>query len=100
MNQQAKNDSFSGEAAVLNSAASRFTYQIGPHSILIETGVPAEVLTSRKIYAIPFAPHWCAGLTSLRGDLLPVVDMHRIVLGRSFGDDPHLLLLSFPQFPP
>ncbi len=76
---------------------SRFYYRVGPHLILLEATLKAEVLMAQPIYALPFAPTWCAGLTSLRGEILPVVDMHQIVLGRPTAAHSQLLLIHPPD---
>lgn len=79
---------------------SRFCYRIGQHTLLLETAIMAEVLMSQTIYPLPFAPDWCAGLVSLRGDLFPVMDMHKVVQGKSAPSNPQLLLIQHPQFSP
>jgi chemotaxis signal transduction protein len=78
----------------------RFCYHIGVHSILLEANVIAEILTGQTIYPVPFAPEWCAGLTSVRGDLFPVMDMHRVILAQPAPAQPRLLLIKHPQFSP
>lgn len=80
--------------------ASRFCYRIGSHLILLEPEMKAEVLTAQPLYPVPFAPSWCAGLISLRGDLFPVVDMHKVVQGSSSTTQQQLLLVQHFRFPP
>lgn len=82
------------------SVASRFYYRIGAHSILLEAEIRAEVLSGQVIYPLPFAPAWCAGLISLRGELYPIVDMHQVLQGQSFSAAPQLLLIQHPRFSP
>jgi chemotaxis signal transduction protein len=82
------------------SMVSRFCYRIGSHSILLEPVIRAEVLTAHSIYPVPFAPPWCAGLISLRGDLHPVINMHWVVERRSSATQNQLLLIQHPRFPP
>lgn len=82
------------------STTNRFCYRIGSHAILLEPDMRAEVLTSPTIYPVPFAPGWCAGLISLRGDLYPVIDMHWVVERRSSATQPQLLLIQHPRFSP
>ena len=79
---------------------SRFCYRIGTHFLLLESTVKAEILTGQHVYPLPFAPTWCAGLTSVRGDLFPVIDMHQVVQGQSAQQKPQLLFMEHPQFPP
>jgi chemotaxis signal transduction protein len=82
------------------SATSRFCYRISSHTILLEVDMRAEVLTAPTVYPVPFAPAWCAGLISLRGELYPVVDMHWVVERRSSATQPQLLLIQHPRFSP
>ncbi|WMP16618.1 chemotaxis protein CheW [Thiothrix lacustris] len=82
------------------SVASRFYYLINTHAILLETDVRAEVLSGQAICPLPFAPTWCAGLISLRGELYPVVNMHQVLQGQSFTNTPQLLLIQHPRFSP
>lgn len=81
-------------------ANSRFCYRIGSYTVLMEADVVAEVLLRQSVYQLPFAPEWCAGLTSLRGELYPVVDMHRVLLGQGSPAHHQLLLVRHPGFPP
>lgn len=81
-------------------ATSRFYYRVGPHLILLETTLKAEVLMTQTVYPLPFKPSWCAGLASVRGDLLPVLDMYQIVLGRPVPANFHLLLIQLPDSSP
>jgi chemotaxis signal transduction protein len=82
------------------SVSSRFCYHIGTHSILLETEIRAEVLGGHTLYPVPFAPPWCAGLISLRGELYPIIDMHHVLQGQSFSTTPQLLLIQHPRFSP
>lgn len=95
--QQARGATISETSAPL---ISRFCYRIGAHTLLLEATLTAEVLTTQTIHALPFAPDWCAGLVSLRGDLFPVMDMHKVVLGKSAPHQTQLLLIQHPQFSP
>lgn len=80
--------------------ASRFCYRIGSYWLLMESELVAEIISSPAVYPVPFTADWCLGLVSLRGELYPVVDMHRILLGQSSNKDYRLLLIRHPQFPP
>lgn len=78
----------------------RFCYRVDAHTLLLESAIRAEVLTDQTHYPMPFAPAWCAGLISLRGDLVPIINMHQVVQGQSYQGKPQLLLIQHPQFPP
>lgn len=53
-----------------------FCYILGNTNILINQQINVEILTTSTTYQIPHAPKWYIGSTSLRGDILPVVNMH------------------------
>lgn len=78
----------------------RFCYRVGKHTLLLESAVSTEVLTGQAIYPLPFTPDWCGGLTSVRGDLLPVVDMHRILQQPLIPRQRQMLLVKHEQLPP
>ncbi len=82
------------------TTVSRFCYRVGQHAVLLESGMMTEVLVNQTVYPVPFAPEWCAGLISLRGDLFPVIDMHKVLLGEQATGNPSLLLIQHKQFTP
>lgn len=89
-----------GAKDIPDPATSRFCYRIGQHSVLLESGILAEVLSNPAIYPIPFAPEWCAGFVSLRGDLFPVINMHKVLTGKQAINSTRLLLIHHPSFTP
>ena len=58
-----------------------------------------EVLEQSIIYPIPNAPKWYLGVTSLRGDILTVVNMHFLLNAKSNLKAKRLLKLKHPDFP-
>ncbi len=77
-----------------------FCYKTGEYHIVLETGIRSELLTSDSIYPVPFAPDWCIGLISARGELHPVLDMHKVLLNDERPDKTTLLWLQHPEFAP
>lgn len=73
-------------------ALSQFYYSIEEYEILLEVTAKTEIVEQRTIYPIPHAPEWCRGMVSLRGKLIPVVNVHRL-LGRSLENKSHWLLI-------
>ena len=45
-----------------------------------------EILRAQAVTQVPNAPPELAGVANLRGDLIPVVDLHRILLRRERGE--------------
>ena len=81
-------------------AQTAFCYKTGDYHIVLEAGIHSELLMSGDIHPVPFAPDWCIGLTSARGDLFPVLDMHRVLLNSARPEKQHLLWLQHPEFAP
>jgi hypothetical protein len=79
-----------------------FFYRIDQLRILIEDDIKMEVLSESNIYPIPHAPAWYLGTSSVRGTILPVINIH-FLLGI---DTPSplqkqwLLKLEHPLFSP
>ncbi len=76
-----------------------FCYEIDTTHILIEPEIKMEVLEQSIIYPIPNAPKWYLGVTSLRGDILTVVNMHFLLNSKSNLKEKRLLKLKHPDFP-
>lgn len=55
---------------------SRFFYTIGLFNFLLEESIKVENLYEFTVNAVPYAPEWCSGVTSIRGNIMPVVNMH------------------------
>ena len=80
--------------------ASLFCYEIGSTRIFIEPKIKMEVLEKTVIYPIPNAPKWYLGVTSLRGNILTVVNMHFLLNIKESKTAKRLLRLEHPDFPP
>ena len=57
----------------------RFYYSMGANNFLIEQDLKAETLKNMPINQIPFTPDWYMGLVSIRGVIMPVIDMNTFV---------------------
>ncbi len=81
-------------------AQAAFSYKVGDYRILLETGMHSEVLTLDTVYPVPYAPDWCAGLSNVRGDLCPVIDMHKVFFNKQSPKKQYLLWLQHEVFAP
>jgi chemotaxis signal transduction protein len=54
----------------------RFFYTIGLFNFLLEESIKVENLYEFTVNSVPYAPEWCSGVTSIRGNIMPVVNMH------------------------
>jgi chemotaxis signal transduction protein len=77
-----------------------FCYEIDSKYIFIESGIKMEVLERSIIYPVPNAPKWYLGVTSLRGDILTVVNMHFLLHATQHNQSKRLLKLEHPDFSP
>lgn len=77
-----------------------FFYKVGDYRILLEPGIRSEVLTLDTVYPVPYAPDWCVGLSNVRGDLCPVIDMHGVLFKQPRPKKQYLLWLQHEAFAP
>ena len=57
----------------------RFYYSMGANNFLIEQDLKAETINEMPVNQIPFSPDWYMGLVSIRGVIMPVIDMNDFV---------------------
>ena len=62
-----------------NDSSNRFFYSVGDLNFLFETDLKVENLPETTINKVPHAPEWCTGIISVRGVIVPVVNMHIIL---------------------
>ena len=60
----------------LSNTNNRFYYTVGNHNLLFEKNLKVENLSATTINKVPHAPDWCTGIISVRGVIMPVVNMH------------------------
>jgi chemotaxis signal transduction protein len=79
----------------------QYSYSVAELEILLESTVNTEIVEQRDIFPIPHAPQWCHGMVSLRGKLIPVVNIHRM-LGYTLEDTSShwLLIIEANSLPP
>ncbi len=59
-----------------NETVKRFYYSVGQFNILIEQDLKVENLSDLSINKVPNMPAWCIGIISVRGEIMPVINMH------------------------
>ena len=91
-----------------HKSSTAFCYQLGMANILINHEIEVEILTTSITYQIPHSPQWYRGMTSLRGDILPVINIHFLLgikqkhndkVQNSNSTKQTLLKLKHPDFP-
>ncbi len=88
---QAEFKSMDDYTSILNSAVdstkrapakeriNRFFYSVGDYNFLFEQELKVENIPMTPINKVPNAPDWCTGIISVRGVIMPVIDMHTIL---------------------
>ena len=61
------------------SDTSRYGFRVGPFGFLFPENCPGEVVTAPVICPIPHTRAWMTGVISLRGNLIPVFDLHGLL---------------------
>jgi twitching motility protein PilI len=78
----------SGDLAATSETADdsrvRFGFRIGSLRLLIKPDSASEIVEQGSIHPIPATPPWLLGLINLRGNLVPVFHLHRLL---EIGDD-------------
>ena len=65
-----------GSVPATIAATPHFGFRIGALGFLFPENCPGEVLTGPEICPIPHTRDWMPGVISLRGNLIPVFDLH------------------------
>jgi len=73
---------------------SRFGFRIGQIHLLIQTATLSEVIIQTPIYPMPNVPSWFTGVMNLRGNLIPVFDLHDVLETGEPGQKPSVLVLD------
>lgn len=73
---------------------SRFGFRVGQLRLLIQTGTLSEVISQTPIYPMPNVPNWFVGVMNLRGNLIPVFDLHRLLETGEAGQTQTVLVLD------
>jgi twitching motility protein PilI len=71
----------------------RYGVRLGDIGLLIGRDTLSEVIAQAAIYPIPNTPPWLAGLMNLRGNLVPVFDLHLLLGLEPPADRPRRFLL-------
>lgn len=61
-------------------------FRLGERVFAVDIACIREILRSHAVTAVPRAPAHLAGVLNLRGELLPVFDLHRALLGAAPGE--------------
>ena len=71
----------------------RIGFRIGGTSLLLPPGTLTEVMSPIPTYRLPNTPAWCLGLINVRGNLLPLFEIHKLIRENP-AKRPQLLILG------
>jgi chemotaxis signal transduction protein len=71
----------------------RFFYTVGLFNFLLEENIKVENLYEFTINDVPYTPEWCSGVTSIRGNIMPVVNMHIFLKTGKYADSQNKKLM-------
>jgi chemotaxis signal transduction protein len=72
---------------------SRFGYRVGPMNFLVPAGMVSEVFVAPTVTPLPRGVGWLAGLTNIRGNIVPVFNLHPWVDAPRAGAERRTVLL-------
>ena len=78
---------------------SKFYYSVGDYNILLEPGIKTEIIEKKDVFPIPHSPLWCQGMISLRGKLIPVVGLHKLLDDTKASNSNWLLVMEKETYP-
>jgi len=61
-----------------SGAAAFFGFRVGSLGLLVPVGIFCEVIEQAQVNPLPNTQPWFGGLLNLRGNLVPVIDLHRL----------------------
>ena len=80
---------------VENSGERHYGFRIGKLGLLVLRDSHSECLKNQRIYPVPKTHPWFQGMINLRGDLIPVFDIDRLVVsGNEDASTPIILVLD------
>lgn len=63
----------------LDAMEMRYVIHGADIDLLLQAGLRMEVVEAGTPHFVPHAPAWCDGLLNLRGELLPIIALHRLL---------------------
>ena len=62
-----------------DAPVSRYGFRIGGLALLVPEGIETDVLDNPRVFPLPRAPHWLAGILNQRGNVVPVFDILKLL---------------------
>ena len=99
-------DLSTSDKSVNEHKSTRYYYSIGSFNFLLENDIRAETLKTASINVVPYLPEWHTGIVSIRGVIMPVIDLHTFVQSQvnkpedSYEGDGYLLKIEHKEHTP
>lgn len=94
-------DSRASSNRTQESTVNRFYYSVGSVNFLLERNLKVENISPSTINRVPQLQAWYEGIISVRGTIMPVINMHKFLKGqidleetKSNDDEAHFLMLD------
>lgn len=73
---ESKSELSASDQKVIENRNNRFFYCVAGLNILLEQDINAENLSQPKVYNLPHSPEWCTGIVNVRGNIIPILNVH------------------------
>ena len=75
----------------------RYGYTIGKLSFLIPESTVSEVIQNPSIFNLPNSPSWIEGLINIRGNIIPIMNISKLLKYPGSKKEQNILLLGNPD---
>jgi len=72
----------------------RYGYKISDMNFLVPEEIVSEVIQEAKVFNLPNCPSWLEGLVNIRGNIIPVMNMDKLLKKSNYDKSTTLLVLN------
>lgn len=72
----------------------RYGYAISTMNFLVPEGVVSELIQKPAVYSLPNAPSWISGLINIRGNIIPVMNIEKLLKIKSTNKLNNILIFN------
>lgn len=72
----------------------RYGYKISDFNFLVPEGTVSEVLQNTNVFMLPNSPSWIEGLINIRGNIIPVMNVNKILKSSNKDIETNILVLD------
>ncbi len=67
----------------INGALRIYGFKVGGMNLIIDEATKCEILEVNNIHYVPLSANWLIGVSNIRGDVIPIIDLKELVNGNS-----------------